>query len=163
MNSDAEVVQYFCEEYYVESKCIKEKFLWIFPFLDELIVEAVNGKSGKTAILLDAAIKHNEKTYNSLKKAVLQVAKQIKSDPYENRGFQEVIADVLHDFHISDEKKVISFYYPFLRDSARVSTNIIFVNVKSKDPEIQRKIDRLNEFYFQILDIKNNLIKSKNT
>ncbi|MBQ9084066.1 MAG: hypothetical protein IJY24_00240, partial [Clostridia bacterium] len=157
LSSGIEVVQYFCEEYYVETKW--GNFLWIFPFLDKLIVAAVKKTSSKANILLDAAIKHNEETYNALKKAILQVARQIKSDFYGNRSFQEVIVDVLRDYHISEEKNVISFYCYFLKDSASVTTNIICADVKSKKPEIQSKIDRLNELYSQIINIENHLIK----
>ena len=157
LSSGIEVVQYFCEEYYVETKW--GNFLWIFPFLDKLIIKAVKESSSKANILLDAAIKHNEDTYNALKKAILQVAKQMKENLYRNQGFQEVIANVLRDYHISEEKNVISFYCYFLRDSARVTTNIICAEVKSKKPEIQSKIDRLNELYSQIINIENHLIK----
>ena len=83
----------------------------------------------------------------------------MKENLYRNQGFQEVIANVLRDYHISKEKNVISFYCYFLRDSARVTTNIICVDVKSKKPEIQSKIDRLNELYSQIINIENHLIK----
>jgi hypothetical protein len=131
----------------------------MFPFLDKLIVEAVKKNSSKANMLLDAAIKHSEATYDALKKAILQVAKQMKADFYGNHGFQEVIADELRDFHISEEKNIISFYCYFSRDSARVATNIICADVKSKKPEIQSKIDRLNELYSQIINIENHLIK----
>lgn len=158
--SRSETIQYFCEEYYVESKLQKEEFLWIFPFLDKLIVKAVKKNSSKAIMLLDVAIKHNEETYNALKKAILQVAKQMKANFYRNQGFQEVIADVLlHDFHISEEKNVISFYSYHFRDVGRVTTNIICADVKSKKLEIQSKIDRLNELYSQIINIENHLIK----
>jgi len=159
LGSRTKAVQYFCEEYYVESKWQKEEFLWIFPFLDKLIIKAVKKNSGKANMLLDAAIKHNEETYNALKKSILLVAKQMKADFYRNQGFQEVIADVLRDFHISEEKNVISFYSYHFRNSTRIATNIICADVKSKKPEIQCKIDRLNELYSQIIDIENHLIK----
>lgn len=159
LNSKSDALQYFCEEYYVESKWQKEKFLWIFPFLNELIVEAVKKNSNKANMLLEAAIKHNEETYNALKKAILNVAKQMKDEYYINQGFKEVIASVLHHYHISKEKNVISFYCYPLRDSVRVTTNIIHADVKSKKSEIQQKIDRLNELYFQIVYIENHLIK----
>ena len=159
LSSKTKAIQYFCEEYYVESKWQKEEFLWMFPFLGELIVEAVKKNSSKANMLLDAAIKHNEETYNTLKKAILQVAKQMKADFYRDQGFQEVIAGVLRDFHISEEKNVISFYCYFLRDSSKVATNITRADVKSKKTEIQSKIDRLNELYSQIIDIENHLIK----
>jgi hypothetical protein len=159
LGSKTKAVQYFCEEYYVESKWQKEEFLWMFPFLDKLIVEAVKKNSSKANMLLDAAIKHNEETYNALKKAILQVAKRMKSNYHRDQGFQEVIADVLRDFHISEEKNVISFYCFFSRDSEKVVTNIICADVKSKRSEIQSKINRLNELYSQIINIENHLIK----
>ena len=104
LRSKSKAVQYFCEEYYVESKWQKEEFLWMFPFLDKLIVAAAKRNSSKANMLLDAAIKHNEDTYNALKKAILQVAKQMKENLYINQGFQEVITNVLRDYHISEEK-----------------------------------------------------------
>ena len=131
----------------------------MFPFLGELIVEAVKKNSSKASMLLDAAIKHNEETYNALKKAILQVAKRMKEDLYRDRGFQDVIDGVLRDYHISEERNVISFYCYFLRDSSKVATNITRADVKSKKPEIQNKIDRLNELYSQIINIENHLIK----
>ena len=159
LNSKVKAVQYFCEEYYVESKWQKGQFLWMFPFLGELIVQAVKRNSSKASMLLDAAIKHNEETYNALKKSILLAAKQLKADFYRNQGFQEVIADVLRSFHISEEKNIISFYCHFLRNIESVTTNIICADVKSKKPEIQDKLDRLNELYSQIINIEDHLIK----
>ncbi len=162
LDSEIKAVQYFCEEYYVEYKLQKEEFLWMFPFLDKLIVTAVKKNSSKANMLLDAAIKHNEETYNALKKAILQVVKQMKEqfrDLGIQLGIQEVISDVLKVYHISEEGNVISFDCYFQRDSARVATNIICADVKSKKPEIQSKIDRLNTLYSQIINIENHLIK----
>ena len=159
LDSKVKAIQYFCEEYYVESKWQKEQFLWMFPFLGELIVKAVKRNSSKASMLLDAAIKHNEETYNALKKSILQAAKHMKSEFCRNQGFQEVIADVLRDFHISEEKNVISFYCYFIKGVESVTTNIICADVKSKKPEIQDKLDRLNELYSQIVNIEDHLIK----
>lgn len=160
LSSKKKAVQYFCEEYSVESKRQKEEFLWIFPFLGELIVEAVKRNSSKANMLLDAAIKHNEETYNALKKAILQVAKQMKKDYFRNQGFQEVLTAVLRDFHISEEKNVISFWCYRIQDGIiKVATNITRTDVKSKKPEIQNKIDILNELHSQIINIENHLIK----
>ena len=159
LDSKVKAIQYFCEEYYVESKWQKEQFLWMFPFLGELIVKAVKRNSSKASMLLDAAIKHNEETYNALKKSILQAAKHMKSEFCRNQGSQEVIADVLRDFHISEEKNVISFYCYFIKGVESVTTNIICADVKSKKPEIQDKLDRLNDLYSQIINIEDHLIK----
>ena len=159
LHSKSKVIQYFCEEYYVKSQWQNEEFLWMFPFMDELIVKAVKANSSKAITLLDAAIKHNEETYNKLKKSILDVAQRTKHDLSRNVGFQEVIADVLRGYHISEEENVICFRCYFFREAHQVVTNVISADVKSKKPEIQALIDRLNQLYSQILNIQDHLIK----
>jgi hypothetical protein len=159
LHSKSKVIQYFCEEYYVKSYGQNDEFLWMFPFMDKLIIKAVKENSSKAITLLDAAIKHNEETYNSLKKSVLYVAKRTKESFRRNVGFQEVIADVLRDYHISEDKNVIWFWCYFFREDHKVITNIISADVQSKKPEIQSRLNRLNELYSQIINIENHLIK----
>ena len=87
------------------------------------------------------------------------MAKRIKDDFRRNVGFQEVIADVLRSYHISEEENVICFWCYFFREAHQVVTNVISADVQSKKPEIQIRIDRLNELYSQIINIKDHLIK----
>lgn len=161
LHAKAKAIQYFCEEYYVKSCWQNGEFLWIFPFMDKLIIKAVQENSSKAKIFLETAIKHNEETYNALKKTILLVAKTAKENLYrKSRGFQDVIADVLRDFYISEEKNVICFSPYWLRSDVKaIATNIICADVKSKKPEIQSQIDRLNELYSQIINIQDHLIK----
>ncbi len=159
LHSKSKVIQYFCEEYYVKSHYANEEILWIFPFIGQLIVKAVKANSSKAITLLDAAIKHNEETYNNLKKAILYVAKHMKTNLYRNMSFQDVIASALRDFHINEEKNVISFNCYFIEESQKIATNIVLADVQSKKPEVQSRIDRLNELYSQIINIKDHLIK----
>lgn len=160
LHSKSRAIQYFCEEYYVKSLWQNGEFLWMFPFMDKLIIKAVQENSSKAKTFLEAAIKHNEETYNDLKKKILFVANTAKKNIYRNRGFQDVIADVLRDYHISEEKNVISFRPYWLQvDVKAIATNIICADVKSKKPEIQALIDRLNQLYSQIINIQDHLIK----
>ena len=156
LHSKSEVIQYFCEEYYVES-WQNQQFLWMFPFIDKLIIKAVEKNSSETITLLDAAIKHNEETYNNLKKAILSAAKRIKE--YCDKGFQDIIDQVLSYFHISEEKNLIGFLHWYAGDIQTIVTNVIYADVKSEDPKIQTKIDRLNKSHSQIINIKDHLIK----
>lgn len=159
LHSKSKVIQYFCEEYYVKSQWHNEEVLWMFPFMDKLIVKAVETNSSKAITLLDAAINHNEKTYNKLKKSILYVADRTKKDFLSDKALQEVIADVLRGYHISEEKNVICFGGHSFRETHQVVTNVISANVQSNKPEIQSRIDRLNELYSQIINIKDHLIK----
>lgn len=158
LKSKSKVFKYFCEEYFAESIWYKEHFKWIFPFFDKLIEKAVKQKNDRTEILLDVAIAHNKDAYDNLKKSVLKAAKQLKV-LYGDRGFTEVINNVLRDFHLNEERNVFIFHCYSVRESEPVARNIIKVNVHSNKLEIQKKIDRLNEVYNKIVDIRNHLIK----
>ncbi len=162
LRSRSKVVRYFCEEYYVESHWQKgTQFLWLYPFFDKLIIRAVKSNNSMANSLLDVAIQHNEETYNNLKKAILKVAKHMRESLYRNVSFQKVIEDVLRDFNTNKENSVISFYCYFLGENSDVvATNIIFANVESKNTELQSKIDKLNELYYKIINIKDHLIKN---
>lgn len=87
------------------------------------------------------------------------VANHMKTNLYYNMSFQDVITLVFRDFHINEEKDVISFNCYFIRKSQKVVTNIVSADIQSKKPEVQSCIDRLNELYSQIINIKDHLIK----
>lgn len=158
--SKLKVIQYFCEEYIVECRWQKEVFsLWLYPFFGELITKAVKLNSKKTEVLIDTAIKHNEEIYNRLKKAILAVAKELKENLYRNQSFQDVIKNVLRDYRVNQEDNVVSFSYHFVRESDIILSNIICADIHSKSPEIQLKLDKLNELYSKIINLQNYLIK----
>ncbi len=159
--SEPHVIKYFCEEYYVKPFHRNEEVLWIFPFMGELISKAVKKNNSKAEILLDAAIKHNEETYNKLKKAILSVAQALKRDILKDNAFQDILTSVLRDYYrIDKENNVISFNsYYLIMESEKVMTNIVCVDAKSLKPEIQSKIEKLNELYSQIISIEDHLFK----
>lgn len=159
LRSKEKVFQYFCEEYYLTSKWDKREFKWIFPFFDKLIERAVAQKNARVEILLEIAIKHNEDAYNALKKSILATAKEFKSLFGKNQGFKDIIEDVLRDFRVNQERNVFVFNFYGVRNSEVVATNIIKADVDSGNPDIQKKIDKLNSMYSQILNINNHLIK----
>ena len=156
-----EEIQYFCEEYYVKTYFINNEYLWIFPFMDKLIVRAVESNNINAITLLEAAIKHNEASYKELKNSILSIAKELRDSYLRNWGFQEIIAHVFRGYNISKEKNVISFYsYDSFKDNKSFLTNIIYAEVKSYKPEIQIKINKLNDLYNKIINIENHLLKN---
>lgn len=159
LNSQEKVFNYFCEEYYVSSQWDKREFKWLFPFFDKLIEKAVKEGNNRLYTLLEIAIKHNEYTYNSLKKSILAAAKEYKERFGTNIGFTDIIADILRDFHLNDEGNVIVFNCYYVQTSQVVATNIVNVNVASNNQDVQTKIDTINNIYSKIVDIKNHLIK----
>lgn len=159
LRSKEKVLYYFCEEYYLASKWEKREFKWIFPFFDKLIERAVAQKNVRADTLLEIAIKHNEDAYNTLKKSVFATVKEFRKCFGKSRGFLDVLNDVLRNFCVNNEGNVFAFNCYGVQNSEVVATNIIKVGVDSDNPDIQKKIDKLNSVYSQIVDIKNHLIK----
>ena len=152
------IFDYFCQEYFVTSLQAKDyRCKWIFPFFGALIERAIKVDHKRALLLSDIAITHNKELYDNLKREVLKVAKkqkQIRSSV----GFTEIIKDILRDFHINEERNYVSFYAYWCRCNA-VSGLAISVKSKSKQREINDKIDQINELYNKIINIQGNLIK----
>lgn len=160
ISSKLKVVKYFCEEYIVDCQWHGEIYsVWLYPFFGKLIEKAIKLKSNKIDLLLDTAIRHNEDIYNRLKKAILAVAKELKKNYFRNQSFQVAIKDALRDYKVHEDDDVVSFRYHFVEESDTILSNIICVDVSSKNSDIQTKIDKLNELYNNIIDIENHLIK----
>lgn len=160
LHCNVDVIKYFCEEYWVKSLWQNREFLWIFPFIDKLITKAIEQKSQNTTMLLDAAIKHNENTYATLKKNILAAAKIAKDSFGYNRSYKDILISVLDELKVFQNKDVICFFpYNLRGEIEAVLTNIVHVEAKSKDPEIQALIDRLNQLYSKIINIQDHLIK----
>lgn len=160
IRSKSKVIKYFCEEYEIPCQWHGEIYsVWLYPFFGKLIKKAVESKSKNIDLLLDTAIKHNEDIYNRLKKGILAVAKELKQNYFRNQSFQVVIKDALRDYQVNKDDNVVSYRYHFVKESDTIISNIICVDITSKNPEIQAKIDKLNELYTNIIDIENHLIK----
>lgn len=158
--SKSKVIKYFCEEYEIPCQWHGEIYsVWLYPFFGKLIKKAVESKSKNIDLLLDTAIKHNEDIYNRLKKGILAVAKELKQNYFRNQSFQVVIKDALRDYQVNKDDNVVSYRYHFVKESDTILSNIICVDVSSKNSDIQTKIDKLNELYNNIIDIENHLIK----
>lgn len=158
VRANDKVFDYFCQEYYVTSLWSKDYTCkWLFPFFGALIERAVKVNPERALLLADIAISHNKELYDSLKKEVFRVAKeqrQFRSDV----GFAEHIKYTLRDFHINEEHNYISFYAYWCRGNY-VSGLVISVKTKSKEKELQSKIDQVNELYNKIINIQDNLNK----
>ena len=87
------------------------------------------------------------------------MAKELKQNYIRNQSFQVVIKDALRDYKVHKDDNVVSFRYHFVKESDTILSNIICVDVSSKNSDIQTKIDKLNELYNNIIDIENHLIK----
>ncbi len=162
LSSNKKVIDYFCEDYEVESFGGAIGF-WLFPFMDCLVERAVEIHNKYTDELLNTCITHNKVIFQKLKDAVLLAAKSLKKGFLSNTSFKEIINEhVLRDFHISNDRRIISYYSHWQRDNGvqSILSNIIHTEINSKNPEVQKKIDELNDSYSQIINLKDHIIKN---
>lgn len=158
VRANDKVFDYFCQEYHVTSLQARDYCCkWLFPFFGAMIEKAIKVNPERALLLSDIAIAHNKEIYDNLRKEVFRVAKeqkQFRSDV----GFTEIIKDVLRDFHINEERNYVTYYAYWCKGNS-VSGLVILVNAKSKEKEIQDKIDQVNELYNMIINIQDNMIK----
>lgn len=158
VRANDKVFDYFCQEYYVTSLQAKDYCCkWLFPFFGAMIEKAVKVNPKRALLLSDIAIVHNKKLYDSLRQEVFKVVKEQKK-MRSSVGITEVIKDVLRDFHINEEQNYVT-YYAYWCNGNSVSGLVISVNAKSKEKDIQDKIDKINELHKMIINIQDNLIK----
>ena len=152
------VFDYFCQEYHVTSLQARDYCCkWLFPFFGAMIEKAIKVNPERALLLSDIAIAHNKEIYDNLRKEVFRVAKEQKKFR-SDVGFAEIIKDVLRDFHINEERNYVTYYAYWCKGNS-VSGLVILVNAKSKEKEIQDKIDQVNELYNMIINIQDNMIK----
>ncbi len=159
LHSNANVIRYFCEEYKVKQYWQGDEVVWMFPFMGTLIAKAVKENHEYAVPLLDAAIKHNEDFFRKLKTAVLHTAQRIKKNERPGTEFKEVIMGVLHYYRVSKENDFVCFWYPGFEETSKAMTNVVIAKAQSENPEIQRKIDSLNDLYSQSINLEDYLFK----
>ena len=155
LHSNQNVIDYFCEEYSVKS-FHKEEHQWLFPFIDKLIIRALEENNKNTETLLNSAINHNENTYVNLSKAILHEIKQLKDNNYEKYA----IDCVFEYFDFDEINNVVRFNCYHSANSKKIATNVIFVDIRSANTQLQDKINKLNELYSQIANLKDYLSKN---
>lgn len=164
LNSKDKVFNYFIDEYQVKGQRNDLQFIWLYPFFNKLIEKAVKVRNQRAKILLDKAIKHNQKAFEDLKNCILFVAKEQKN-AWNNLKFQDIVVNVLADLHFNKDKTVYCFYGYYIKNSKWAATNIIKVDVSTRDierdVELQSKINNLNNSYDKIVNMEAHLYKKQ--
>lgn len=122
----------------------KRKHTFIFPYISKLLDMLIENNSPFLKTALEKSIAHNEKTSEKLKALIKQ---SIDNGCYRGDYWKEGV-----DFY--DNGNIVSFRDIFFVTG--IITNIANVTKKSKDEKIDRLIDKLNESYTSIRNIKIN-------
>lgn len=160
------ILDYFSEEFYIDdgyNDNTKKMNTFVFPLASEMINCLVKSNNAYAEVVIKKFIEHNEKTYNTLKdyiKKDIETACErynVFHDEFEERCKQVEIHLMLQYVRFR-ENNIVS-YYGCNRNG--IVTNIIYCDAKSKKPEINSLIDKLNDYYNKIVNIKSEFIKEE--
>lgn len=157
-----EMLDYFSDEFEITDR-FQNKYIFMFPFIAELIDLLVKSKSEYATAILQKTIQHNKQTYNQLKvlfaEAVEEHIKwcnvgclekngtQIYSDDYIAKLKADAKQIIMSDFSFKENGNIVLFRNPIGRKG--IVTNINCAKNKSSDKKVQALIDELNVSFEQ--------------
>ncbi len=159
--SESTTIEYFFEEYSVKPNFGKDKYSYVFPYADILLKELIKKNPKKAKPFLEKAIAHNKKINTLLLNSInsnidLWIEEYKKSRGKDSIEIDQIKAlytkDTWCDYYFYPENGFLSYidrpvgkkvpYKGFI-------TNVIHVEAKSNDKELQSQIDKLNAIYNQ--------------
>ena len=162
---DNKVISYFFEPFEIEDIRFSHKNTYIFPFAGMLLDNMIKNDNLDIQLFIDKSIKYNSATYKKLLKYInngLEEGKKFYMETlnYENSHYTEndyeklqkaeVEKTISEEYYYNSETGFIAFFErSFSPHKPRPGfiTSVIHVTAKSANPEIQDKIDELNEIY----------------
>lgn len=157
-----EILDYFTDSFEIDLRIkfkdgIKRSNRFIFPYISEVLDGLIENNHSFTHIALKKCIKHNKKTYESLKKMIEEsIEKELErynfgDDEYLKQCRPEAINRVLSDFEYNENGRIIAFRG--FAVGTGIVTNIACTNAESKDVKIQYLINELKKYFDKIVDI----------
>ena len=145
--SSNRVLDYFTDPFEIRDQIrykdgSKRKHTFVFPYISKLLDMLIEYNSPFLKTALEKSIAHNEKTLGKLK---LLIKQSIENGCYYGDDWKTEVV-------FSENGNIVSF-----RDTLSVTgiiTNIVNTTKKSKDDQIYPLIEKLNESYNSIRDIK---------
>ena len=162
------VLDYFTSEFVIIDD-LKHENHYMYPYISELIDELVVSENKFTSEILERAIQHNQYVYGYLGDLVKLANKDDKeywiknnreySDFLEKRRIASLINLLKLCFKFNEKNGLVHLFvdYEVKRKRDGIVSNIVCSTKKSKDKELQSKLDKLNELYDKIKNFKESL------
>lgn len=167
------IFDYFTDEFEVRDFVkykdnSKRTHIFMFPFISELLGFAIDANHPFIESALEKAINHNIKTYETLHQLIDEyIDATIARFNFNNiDDLKDIINDIkrerinntLQEFNYYENGNIISFRNPMY--SKGIITNIVHSEKGSKSPKIQSLIEKMNETFNRIKNIKNEYINN---
>lgn len=157
-----EILDYFTDSFEIDLRIkfkdgIKRSNRFIFPYISEVLDGLIENNHSFTEIALKKCIKHNKKTYESLKKMIEEsIEKELERYNFGDAEYlkqcrPEAINRVLSDFEYNENGRIIAFRG--FAVGTGIVTNIACTDAESKDVKIQYLINELKEYFDKIVNI----------
>jgi hypothetical protein len=157
------ILDYFSDEFEITDR-FENQYVFMFPFMEELIDLLVKNKNGYVTTVLQKAVRHNEQAYKKLKELFDEAVEahiewcnggclekngtRIFGDDYIAKLKADAKEIIKRDFSFEENGNIVLFRNSVARKG--IVTNIICANKKSSDKKIQTLIDDLNASFEQI-------------
>lgn len=145
-----DVLIYFSEEFEIETNR-NAIFRYTFPYLGKLIEMVVKNDCKAAAKMLKNALKHNKDVLKTLKK-IANISEKSFGDIAQYMDDKTIQKSVMREFHFYDENDTVAFHTRIIKaeNFQGLFSNVIRVNVSSKDKYVMSLIEDVNASYDQI-------------
>ncbi len=160
-SSSEEVLDYFTDSFEIRDQ-VRYKdgsnrvHTFLFPYISQLLDLLIATNSPFTETALKKAIKHNVKIYKKLHELILSVK---NDERYSAEYMKDLLVKVCkEDFDFYDNGSIVMYRAIYSRPNVDgIITNVAHVTKTPSPPILKHLVDELNESYFSIKHLKENL------
>lgn len=154
-NANQKIITYFTEEFQIENDW-KELNTFMFPYINELLSLLVKNDNEYLYTILKRCLDHNKGAYNKIEE-IIETATDyysniFKSPEMENYVNESVDKYVKQELTYYKDGRLISLRDVYSKDG--IITNLVYINVKTKNKEIAQLISEVNEYFDKIIAFK---------
>ena len=164
--SDKKTIDYFFSEFMVKPNYSSNFNSFIFPYMDLLLKELIKYRPEDAKKYLKAIIDRNEKIKSELKERVekstndyIDTLEWLKdsTDEAKQQVLATYTADTWGDYYFYPKSGFLVFYERPIKKGDPIKglvSNVVRVNAKSPNKEIQHLIDTLNKSYDEFKELQ---------
>lgn len=139
-----EVLDYFTDDIKIKNQ-FDNPLIFIYPYIGKVLERLIEIKSKNTEYVIRRITEHNQAVYEKLQ-SLINIAVEITN------------LDPMFYFDFNDNEGFLSYMIPGSKEHfAKFCANVICTDIKSNDPTIEILLNKLNESYDSVRDIKPNL------
>ena len=139
-----EVLDYFTDDIKIKNQFDNPQ-MFIYPYIGKVLERLIEIKSKNAEYVIRRITEHNQAVYEKLQ-SLINIAVEITN------------LDPMFYFDFNDNEGFLSYMIPGSKEHfSKFCANVIRTDVKSNDPTIEILLNKLNESYDSVRDIKPNL------